>query len=208
MSFEKKIHFIQHIKKVFVSIFTAMVIFIPWDIWFTEQKVWSFNQEYLSGLIIFKLPIEEWLFFITIPYALLFIYENIKTFLKTRPIYKIEQYINIILILVFLYTAAHNHDKIYTFVTFTLLGMFFIIKTILSLKYDIMKVYITYAISLLPFLIVNGLLTYLPIVNYNNSENLSIRILTIPLEDFFYGLLLFLINVSVYEYISKKQSVT
>jgi ligand-binding SRPBCC domain-containing protein len=58
-------------------------------------------------------------------------------------------------------------------------------------------------IFLFPFLIVNGILTgsFLadPVVWYNNQENLALRIFTIPIEDFVYGLLLFLMNVTIYE---------
>ena len=67
---------------------------------------------------------------------------------------------------------------------------------------------VSYLLTLIPFFIVNGILTdgdfdFLfetnPIVWYNNTENLSIRIITIPIEDLFYWLLLFLMNVSFYE---------
>ena len=55
----------------------------------------------------------------------------------------------------------------------------------------------------MPFMIVNGMLTgtAMPgeVVWYNNSETMGIRILTIPLEDFFYGFNLMLLNVTLYE---------
>lgn len=71
--------------------------------------------------------------------------------------------------------------------------------------------YLSYLLIFLgPFLIVNGILTGSfidePVVWYNNSENFSIRVLTIPIEDFVYGFLLYLMNVTLYEsYLSKQK---
>ena len=49
----------------------------------------------------------------------------------------------------------------------------------------------------------NGLITGMWIENeverYNNLENLEFRIFTIPIEDFFYGNLLMLFNMLLYE---------
>jgi lycopene cyclase domain-containing protein len=59
--------------------------------------------------------------------------------------------------------------------------------------------YLAYFVSLVPFLIVNGILTSLPVVWYNNAHNLGIRLYTIPIEDTMYSLLLLLMNVWLYE---------
>jgi hypothetical protein len=60
-----------------------------------------------------------------------------------------------------------------------------------------------YPILLIPFFIVNGILTGSglpqPIVWYNNAENIGIQLWTIPVEDIFYGFELMLINVYLYE---------
>jgi lycopene cyclase domain-containing protein len=59
--------------------------------------------------------------------------------------------------------------------------------------------------------IVNGLLTALPVVEYNGNVFSNIRLFDIPIEDFSYFLLLMLMNVFVYEkskklIVSKKSS--
>ena len=65
-----------------------------------------------------------------------------------------------------------------------------------------------YFVTLIPFFIVNGLLTgsFIPeeVVYYNDAENLGIRLGTIPIEDAVYGLLMLLMNVTWYEYFKSR----
>ena len=62
---------------------------------------------------------------------------------------------------------------------------------------------------LIPFLIVNGILTGSfikdEVVWYDDLENLGLRIFTIPIEDAFYGMLLLSLSISIYEYLRKKK---
>jgi len=59
--------------------------------------------------------------------------------------------------------------------------------------------YLTFLIILLPFIAVNAILTGSfidePVVWYNNSENLGIRFMTIPIEDAGYAFSLILFNL-------------
>ncbi|MBK9448696.1 MAG: hypothetical protein IPN95_04650 [Bacteroidetes bacterium] len=61
---------------------------------------------------------------------------------------------------------------------------------------------------MIPFVIVNGILTGAitaePIVWYNDAENMGMRFITIPMEDFFYGLDLMLLNVMLYEGLKRR----
>ena len=55
-----------------------------------------------------------------------------------------------------------------------------------------------------PFLVVNGFLTSLPVVWYDNAENLGLRIYTIPLDDFVYLMGLLLPAVNIYQWLLHK----
>ncbi len=70
--------------------------------------------------------------------------------------------------------------------------------------------YITFLFMLIPFFIVNGILTGTGIegniVWYNDEENLGIRLGTIPIEDTVYAFSMILMNLSLfYKLKSKKE---
>jgi lycopene cyclase domain-containing protein len=64
----------------------------------------------------------------------------------------------------------------------------------------------SFLIALIPFLIVNGLLTSLPVVLYNNTENLGIRIYSIPVEDVIYGYVLLLGTIVIMQQANKAKT--
>ena len=86
-SFHRKIKFYKKWPEFIKSNIITITPFIIWDEIFTSNKVWGFNDEYLSGLYIFNLPIEEMLFFLIIPYCVIFTYEVINNYsFKYNPV--------------------------------------------------------------------------------------------------------------------------
>ena len=79
-SFEHRIKFSSQWFALFPAILITGAFFLIWDYWFTQMGVWEFNPTYLLGIYFFDLPLEEWLFFITVPFACVFIYEVLNYF--------------------------------------------------------------------------------------------------------------------------------
>jgi lycopene cyclase domain-containing protein len=65
-----------------------------------------------------------------------------------------------------------------------------------------------YLVALIPFLIVNGILTGMttenPVVWYSESHIMGLRIITIPFEDLYYNYALFLPIIAMYEFFKAK----
>lgn len=200
LSFDKKVAFFRNWKYLFPATLITAAVFIIWDIYFTKHNVWWFNKDFVTGLFIQGLPVEEWLFFIIIPYCCIFIYEVSRAYLKKEWKGFIIP-VNIILFIIFLVITLVNIDRIYTAVNFGMatfiIGLQFFLKTHKTWMFHF---YVAYALSLIPFFLVNGVLTSMPVVGYNDEENLAMRIYTIPVEDFAYLVNLLLMNLTLYEF--------
>ncbi len=208
-SFHPKINFKRHFLAFIKSSLLVGFVFILWDIWFTKNGVWWFNYRYLIGLKISELPIEEILFFICIPFSCVFTYFCLDKFLKLDWQPLPERIFVIISILLYLGIAIYFRGKIYTLVTFsttviTLLILYFVLK----IRW-IGKASFIYLILMPGFLAVNGILTGTgldsPIVNYNPSNFIGFRILTIPIEDVFYGYEMILWNIYFFKIFKKSE---
>ncbi len=208
-SFHPKANFSKKWKFLWPSILLPATFFLIWDEWFTTMGVWGFNPEYLTGIYIFSLPLEEILFFICIPYACVFTYEAVGFFSKRDPLKKYERTITLTLIVGLVSAGLFSIGKWYTSVTFLLCAGYLAYLFIKKKPPYLSKFYLSFLFILIPFFVVNGILTGtgIPgeIVWYNNAENLGIRMGTIPVEDTFYGMLLLLMNVVIFETLQQKE---
>jgi lycopene cyclase domain-containing protein len=206
-SFDRRVRYFTRWKYLFPALLIPAIFFIAWDIFFTSIGVWGFNPIYLTGITIFNLPLEEVLFFFCIPFASIFIYDVVKYFKKAfSP--RVSSRISIAIIIISLGAVVIYHDQLYPLVTFLLVAAFVFVMQFV-LKSDFLgRFYLSYLYILIPFLIVNGLLTgsfiHEEVVWYNSAEIMGIRVNTIPVEDAFYGMLLLMMNVALYEGFMKK----
>lgn len=204
-SFEKKVYFFSKWRYALPAIAVTACYFLIWDYFFTRMGIWSFNPQYLVDVYLAGLPLEEVLFFICIPFACLFIYAILRDFvLKDFRI----RYFNLYLfpfILMLLVTGIVFWQQSYTAVTCITAALFLsFLAYYLNVSY-LPVFFAMYLVHLLPFVIINGILTALPVVIYHADYNSGIRIGTIPAEDTIYSMLLLLMNVSVYEAVQHKK---
>jgi len=185
-----------------------MTVFIPWDVIFTINGIWGFNPDYFLNTKILSLPLEEWLFFICIPFACVFThYALLLYFPKMKLGENSSKSIAASLMLTLVLVLIFNYDKWYTLVNFSLA----IPLTLIVLKYNpklLQHFFLTFLVMLIPFFIVNGVLTgswiEKQVVWYNNAENLGIRMGTIPVEDSIYAYSMILMNLFFFEFFTQK----
>jgi lycopene cyclase domain-containing protein len=211
-SFQRKKNFSKKWKYLWPAILITATFFIVWDEIFTSIGVWSFNPRYLSGVYVLHLPIEEILFFICIPYACLFTYEAINYFFIKDIFQPYRHSITILLVCFLTVSGLLNIGKWYTSITFLSTSLFLTLHLVFLKADYLSRFYFAFIFILIPFFIVNGILTGTGIdeevVRYNNEENLGLRMGTIPFEDTFYGMLLILMNITFFEGLQKRRALS
>ncbi|HEX2899446.1 MAG TPA: lycopene cyclase domain-containing protein [Bacteroidia bacterium] len=207
-SFEPRIAYWRKWKALFPAIGLTMLLFITWDAVFTHWGVWGFTPAYLVGIDLINLPIEEWLFFITIPYACLFIYEVLNLFIRRDVLGPASTSIAVVFMLLGGLMLLLYPGRLYTQSASLVMIILLAINLWVLRSPWLGRFFLAYLVSLIPFVLVNGILTGAvtaePIVWYNDDENMGMRFITIPLEDFFYGLDLMLLNLMLYERFKRK----
>jgi len=212
-AYHPKIRFYKNHKEFFIAIGLSGSFFILWDVWFATKEVWGFSDAYTIGFGLFGLPIEECLFFLCIPYASLFLHIHLHKFrwlefmtFKSHVL----TFLSSVLVVGVLIIGIWNYDKSYTFVNAL---VFLIIYSIAYVKYkqQLTSFLSSFIIILVPFFVVNGLLTGTGIseevVWYNNQENLGIRLGTIPVEDVFYAFSILMLPLLIYNQLKKSSIV-
>lgn len=206
-SFDKRIRFNQHFKAFGIAALLTALPFIAWDVWFTARGVWWFNNDYTLGILLAGLPVEEWLFFICIPFACTFTYFCLRRFFDISWANGFNNMIVFATCVACILIALLYYFQLYTFVTavaatFTMIFLHFIVKA--GWIGEASLVYF----GLMPgFFVVNGVLTgtglRAPVVNYNPDEIFNIRMLTIPVEDAVYGYTQFMLVIYFFKRFSR-----
>lgn len=209
-SFHRRIRFDKEWKLFLLANIPVTAFFVFWDSVFTRNGIWGFNSEYIIGWKLFSLPVEEVFFFIAIPFASLFTLHVIKkTFTAEKvPVRLLNLLIGILCCMMFIYGVV-SHFRVYTVYASLAAGTTLLITIKLN-KEILPQFYKMTSFILIPFFIVNGILTGSGIdrevVWYNEAENIGVRMGTIPVEDLFYGFALLLLNVLLMEVLRERFS--
>ncbi len=202
-SFHPRIYFTKQWRFVFPAIGITAFVYLSWDILVTAHGHWSFNPTYAGDAVFLGLPLGEVLFFFCIPYACLFVYHLFRMFFRER-ILPIPLFVFWVLAGAFLLAGFLNLNRGYTLLAFFSCAAFLVFT--LKLKPALLQSSHTweyFLFSFVAFLIVNGILTGLPVVLYNPKAILGYRVITIPVEDFFYNFSFLGFNLLLYRLIAK-----
>lgn len=196
--FYKKIR-IPKISKAIPTILISAFVFTIFDSlatgWF-----WRFNENYVLGLNILKIPFEEILFLLNVSYAGLLIWKNWKEKFSKK---EISKYRLLVVILGSLLAGFLSYQKDLFYTSFMMLGIVVVIVLDLFLKTNVFLQKRFHTFQLVVFLLIficNFYLTARPVVIYSHFVKTNLKLLTIPFENFIFGFLLIAFTVILYEF--------
>lgn len=179
----------RRIKRLVAGSLLVSLPFILWDIWAVRAGHWSFNERYVVGPYLFGVPVEELLFFFTVPFACMYVWGVVRKHDKSpqkmslttmRGVFVAVTLLAALLLLLYWGNGYTRSALIAFFITLLLLVWR---RDIVSLR----QFWVFQACILGLFLVANTVLTALPIITYGADSFIGFRIGTIPVEDFFFN---------------------
>lgn len=186
-SFDSRIRYYRCWPALGLSMLIVGVPYLAWDSLVTHSGEWSFNPHYVTGVDVFNLPLEEVLFFVTVPYSCLFIYESLAYYTESRSLLIPRLWIVAVACVLSALSVVLSHQG-YSMKALAACAAFFVSALLIRPEFLMSTRYwVWLGICYIPFFAVNSVLTTLPVVEYNPRAILGPRVGTIPLEDFFYN---------------------
>jgi lycopene cyclase domain-containing protein len=198
LTFVPQLGFYKKLLPLFISVFIVGGFFILWDVLVTARGDWMFNYYFTGPIRVLGLPAEEILFFITVPYACIFLYEGLIRYMKETQVFYSRGVYFLLAAIAFLLSFI-NLSRDYTAIVLLLTGLLFVGAAFFLRQLFISKIFWVWMICcMLLFFIFNYFLTALPVVIYNPEAILNIRITTIPIEDFSYNFCMLTMYLALY----------
>ncbi len=180
------------------AIVVVAVPFVVWDVLVTGRH-WSFNPAYytfhLAGL-----PLGEWAFFVTVPLACLYTWEMLSGGVDPSPVRPPAVVHAMMAALAVVAAAAWARGMEYTAAASVALAAALALdlagggRVVRHRRFGLFAVVVLACTA-----VFNGYLTARPLVLYDPRYQLDVRLGTIPVEDFVYGLALVIANVTLFE---------
>jgi len=172
-SFHPAIRFHREWKFVALPALFTATFFLIWDAIFTAHGVWGFNPNYVLGIYVYNLPLEEVLFFFCIPYACVFTYFCMRQLVPSL-LNRNFSVASVLIGLALIVAAVVNYERAYTFSALGLCGLLILVVWI-SMRELLALFFVSYLLVMPFFLLSNGILTgtFLesPVVWFDNTES-------------------------------------
>jgi lycopene cyclase domain-containing protein len=187
LSFTTNVKPHKHVRGLLAGYLFVSLPFMLWDIWAVSSGHWSFNPEYITGPILWGVPLEEYLFFITVPFALIYTWGVIKKYVGDIGIPAIFPLIFMGSAAAFsiwslIYYWSNGYTRTVAIVTLLMIVLLVSSRLAYTLRFW------TFQLVLLGlFLVFNSVLTMLPIVTYDPSAIIGFKLGDIPIEDFMFN---------------------
>jgi lycopene cyclase domain-containing protein len=198
LSFDRKVRYARKWPAVLGATAVVAAVFIPWDILKTAAGVWGFNERYVGTFTVAGLPAGELLFFLVVPFSCIFIYEVVQTYFRERPV-RVARWVWLLGAACLAALGVLSRQQAYTLTVLVAVAAVLVLAALW--QPDLLgsfHFWLAIALTYIPFLIFNGILTSVPLVVYNDAEIWGVRVYTIPVEDFFYSFSLLALAILVY----------
>jgi len=193
---------LPRLRPALTAILGVGLLYLIWD-YFVTDWWWKFNAEFVLGVFVGRLPLEEILFFLTVPWSCLIIWVNLKSKISSKPFFRLENILLLFSVPVGVWATIYN--KWYSALTALVILIVVLISKLSHHWLNSKSALVFLSMVFLLTIIFNGYLTARPVVIYNSDVISNIKIYTIPIEDLFYGLTLISASVILYEKLSEKR---
>jgi carotenoid phi-ring synthase / carotenoid chi-ring synthase len=190
LAFWRRAYFVDRLGPALWACVIAAAPFVVWDVLVTGRH-WWFDPRYTLGVHLFGLPVEELSFFVTVPFACLFMWEQVLAGHDARP----RAWLRL--------THALSWTMLLPASIAAVMGLEYTALVLASwacaaaldhalgtmlLRTPRFWAFLGIVASLT--LVFNGYLTARPVVHYDPTYQLDLRVGTIPIEDFVFGIAL------------------
>jgi lycopene cyclase domain-containing protein len=199
-------HFFRDFRYVLPAIVISGALMIIVETRLSGYGIKNYNPGYNLGIDILEVPVEVWLSYLLIPFVSLFIYDTARNRLNTRFNSNISVILSLVLIVIIALIVWFFRTKTYTFFTFFLLLVYFGYTIFRNrFKQHLNDFYVGFGIALLPYLILEIIFASFPVISYDIQFNSGTLLQKVPIENVGFYFLLFLMNVTIFEFFSGKR---
>lgn len=178
-----------------LAICLSASVFIPLDI-LMATRFWSYNSQFITGIHWLGLPVEELMFFFSVPLACLCIWENVRADSRVKYGRYYASALSVGMPFAIYVITGKPYPAVMALLCAVLVGIDYCFNNSLA---SIKAYWLFVGILSLLTLVFNGYLTARPIVIYDATYISGLRIYTIPVEDFVFGWAMVTLAVGSYE---------